>query len=41
MLGTSTTTGTFAVYENQDIDALDGDGLHNVTLDAQVPVAKQ
>jgi hypothetical protein len=35
------TEGTFAIYETQDIDALDGDDKHNVTLDPKVPVAKQ
>lgn len=33
--------GRFAVYEEQGIDALDGDERHNVTLDAQVAVPKQ
>lgn len=35
------TEGDFAIYEEQGIDALDGDGLHNVTIEARVPVAKQ
>lgn len=32
------TEGDFAVYEEQDIDALGSDGKHNVTLDASVAV---